>query len=542
MASQRPYPLGVYPSQEPLDPIQDRVPGNDPSWVAGPVMEMSQQWLPIDVCVGGTQALRLNASLFLPQEVEEDESSWKRRIYHATLSPFTVRIAEQAAGLILRKPIQLVSKQEEGEVDPYWEEFAENCDGYGTSLDAFARRLCVSSILYGHAAVLVDYPSTEPAPNLAAERLLGLRPYLIQVDAKNILGWRKRDGSPIAPITQVRLNELVSEPLGEFGDEIVRQIRVLEPGRWRVYRRKADQPGRNSDVATWSVYAEGTTSLGVIPLAVTYSQKVAELISKPPLLPIADLNISHAQRTADLHHSLHVAALPILTLQGFDESGQVGLSANSIILLPPEGGASYVEPASGAFEAQQSFITEIENQMSSLGISTLFAQKMGAETAESKRLSRTDSDSLLSIVSKDLEKALQSAMEMAAAYVGMEAPQVMLDRDFDLQTLEPAQVTQYQALWTNGAITHQTLLEMLKQGEVLPELDVEREVELADQEKAKSMMTQMLPGMAEAGKAPPGVDEEGNPEPEQPTEGESEIRDLVEKRLKKMSGGDDEED
>jgi hypothetical protein len=446
------------------------------------VLTMSEQWLPIDVCLGGTQAFRENAKIFLPQEPEEDEASWRRRIYHATFAPYTVRIAEQAAGLILRKPIQLVSKEEGGEVDPYWEELIKNVDGYGTTLDDFARRLAISSILYGHAAVLVDYPSTEPAPNLAVERLMGLRPYLIMVDAKQIIGWRKSpEASPISPINQIRLNEYVSEPMGEFGDEVVRQIRVLEPGRWRVYRRGSEDEG-------WIVYQEGTTSLPVIPLAVTYSGKMAELMSRPPLLPIADLNISHAQRTADLHHSLHVAALPILTLKGFDEAGQIGLSANSIILLPPEGDGKYVEPASSAFDAQQSFITELENQMSSLGISTLFSQKMGAETAESKRLSRTDSDSLLSIVSKDLQNALQRVMDMAAAYVGMEAPEVMLDRDFDLQVLEAAQVTQYMQLWTNGAITHETLLEMLRQGEVLPNIDIEREVELTQQEKAGNMM------------------------------------------------------
>ena len=38
------------------------------------------------------------------------------------------------------------------------------------------------------------------------------------------------------------------------------------------------------------------------------------------------------------------------------------------------------------------------------------------------------------------------------------------------------------------------------------------------------------------------IDEEGNPEPEQPTEGESEIRSLVEERLKKMAGGDQNDD
>ena len=45
--------------------------------------------------------------------------------------------------------------------------------------------------------------------------------------------------------------------------------------------------------------------------------------------------------------------------------------------------------------------------MRSLGISTLFSQTFVGETAESKQLSRTDSDSLLAVVSKDLERCLQ---------------------------------------------------------------------------------------------------------------------------------------
>ena len=226
-----------------------------------------------------------------------------------------------------------------------------------------------------------------------------------------------------------------------------------------MYKRQVFRKGEGG----WYVHQSGSTSLPVIPLAVTYSNKVGELVSKPPMLPIANLNILHGQRTADLQHALHVAALPIMYLKAFDDTdNEIALSANSAILLPAEGEVGYAEPVGkGTFEAQQAFITELENQMSSLGISTLFAQKLGAETAESKRLSRTDSDSLLSIVSKDLEKCLQNAIDIAAAYVGMEAPQVQLDRDFDTQVLDGPQVAQYVQLWMQGAITQETLLEML---------------------------------------------------------------------------------
>ena len=134
-------------------------------------------------------------------------------------------------------------------------------------------------------------------------------------------------------------------------------------------------------------------------------------MSKPPLLPIANLNILHSQRQGDLQHALHVSALPVLVLKGFDDTdNENALSANSALLMGPDGDASYVEPASSAFDAQQSFITELENQMRNLGISTLFNQTYVGETAEAKAMDRSDSDSLLSIVSQDLENALQNAV------------------------------------------------------------------------------------------------------------------------------------
>ena len=504
------YPSGLYPSQRPpgYAPYQTpndenqlgSVVGDDPSFESDAYLQMSVNWFPIDVAVGGTNFFRYNCETLLAQEPAELEDAWQRRVSRATFSPFTVRIAEQAAGLVLRKPIVLESKEQDGEVDPYWDEFLDNVDGRGTSLPSFARRLLISSLLYGHGGCLVDYPSREAAPSLQAERLAGMRPYFCQVDAKQIIGWRFEEGNPLAQVDQVRINEYVSVPFGEFGDKTIRQVRVLEPGKYRVFRRESDRdidsPGGSQG---WYVHEEGTISLDVVPLALTYSQKVSDFVSSPPLLSIANLNISHAQRSADLAHSLHVAAMPIMVMKGFDDAPDpAGLSVNNAILLPPEGDAFMVEPASQSFQAQQDFISQLEEQMNSLGISTLFAQKMGAETAESKKMSRTDSDSLLVVVSRDLESMLQTAFEMAAAYVGKEAPLVRLDRDFDLQTLDGNQVGQYLQLWNNGAITQETLLGALKKGEILPDVDVEEEVELTSQEKLDNMLTEMVPGEAAA--------------------------------------------
>ena len=237
-----PYPTGYIPpaDQWDLDPYSNQtvyggtIISDSPDFQSGPVIEMSWNWGPIDCVIGGTRWFRERAGLFLPKEPREDDCAWRRRISKATLAPFTVRIAEQAAGLILRKGVQIQSQQDNPDIplDPYWEAFEENVDGLGTDLNTYARRLAISSLLYGHAATLVDYPSTEAASNLKEERERNLRPYFIEVDAPQILGWRRASYSPIAPIEQVRIGQVVSEPYGQFGEKIRRQIIVLEPGKY----------------------------------------------------------------------------------------------------------------------------------------------------------------------------------------------------------------------------------------------------------------------------------------------------------------------
>lgn len=525
------YPNGIYspgsgPSDNPEVNDADTHGGNDPSFLSGAWLEMSERWQPVKVCMGGTQEFREHAAFLLPQEPREDYDAWRRRVSHAVLSPFMTRIADQAAGLICRKPITLKPRDEDGEVDPYWEDvFCKDVDGYGTDIDGFARRVVLSSLLMGHSAILCDFPSTEPAPNLQVERELGLRPYWIPIRADQILGWRKDGDSPIAPIDQIRISEYVSEPLGAFGDRTIRQIRCLRRGSWQIWRK-----GEGG----WALYQEGTTSLPVIPLAVTYSGKVSELVSTPPLMEVAQLNILHAQRQADLQHSLHVAAQPIMYLKAWDDTDStIGLSANSAILLPSDGEVGYAEPASSAFESQQSFITELEQQMENLGISTLFHQTYAAETAEAKALNRTDSDSMLSVVAQDLEQALQNAIDIAGMYLNKEAPLVHVDREFDLQSLDHQQISEYQSLYSNGVITHETLLTMLKEGSVLPDIDVEAEVEAVETSKLS---------MLDLGAAGGSLSEAEEQSPAQSEDGDSEVRQLVAERLRRLGQQNSDEE
>ena len=249
------------------------------------------------------------------------------------------------------------------------------------------------------------------------------------------------------------------------------QIRVLEPGRYEIWRK--DTPGN------WALYESGTTDLEGLPFVTVYGARAATLMSTPPLLEVAYLNVAYAQRFCDYMHSVHVGAMPILTMRGFDPDADspIGISVNTAVLLPVDGGAEYVQPTTDAFDSQLKCLEALEEQISRLGINTLTRQNTTNPAAESKRMDRIDSDSIMALISADLANALTSMLEVAAQYVGIDPPEVVIEQDYDNKLLDGNSITAMLQLFMQNAISQETLLDVLQQGEVLPAgLDIDEEV------------------------------------------------------------------
>jgi len=425
------------------------------------VIAMMSDWSVMAAVTKGTNYLRDMCETYLPQEPREDNDAYQTRVDRSVLSPYTSRLIETAAGAILRKPIHV-------EGDPYWLDLIQNIDGIGSNLNEYARRALVSSLTYGHSAILVDYPAAAGAMNLAEERAMGRRPYFVHIDAPQIWGWRKE------PVTnrllQVRIHDYDVRPLNEFGEEQVEEMRVIYPGRYDLYTL-------GHEVVEFS--ETGGYSLDEIPLVPIYSNRRGALISQPPLLDIANLNITHYQRQADLIHALHIAAMPTLVLEGWDDTtGSATMGVNYAIAMQPGNKAYYVQADATSFDAQMNELQSLEQQMSTLGVTKLFGQKFVAESAEAKRIDQAQSNSVLSIISQELESALNQAFAFAAQYVGIEPPEITIDRDFDYYRLIGQDVSVLAQLNQMGKISDAMLLEVLRRGEVLPDnINIEDEME-----------------------------------------------------------------
>ena len=441
------------------------------------VLDMMKGWEIMKAVTEGTEYLRENSEAFLPLEPREDYDAYLARVNRSVFSPFTQRLIRAATGLVLRKPITLTG-------DPYWTEmFKKDVDGCKSDLDEYARRVLMCSLTYGQSHILVDYPAPSGALSLAEERQQNRRPYWIEVDPNNLYGWRLDRESNYGNLIQARIAEKAVLPDGDFGEKVYDQIRVIEPGKYRIFRKK-EQIEEMYDVSDNSVTGNfemgsadkdykqvesGEFSLGEIPLVTIYSGKVENLVSKPPLLDIAYLNLAHFQRQADLIHSLHVASQPMLVMEGYDDQTKdLAISVNYAMATQPGNKVYYVEPASSAFDAQSAEIKELQMQMATLGISTLSQQKFVAESADARRLDRVDTNSMLAMVSMELEQKLQKAFNLSAEYVGIEPPEVKISRDFDIERLIGQDITALTSLFDQQVIDRDEFRDILVQGEVLP--------------------------------------------------------------------------
>jgi hypothetical protein len=442
----------------------------DPCWA---YLHQAKHWALIDVLRGGTHEIRKKRQLYLPQEPREQDASYDSRLNRSVLSPYLMRIAQLIVGLVLRKEVAL------DEVSDQFLEHAYNIDLTGNNLQVFTRKVLEIAVLYGHAGVLVDMPTEDqPVLTLAEEMDANRRPYWVLYEPKDILGWRTTIKGGVEQLTQVRLRELIMEPDGEFGEKMLYRIRVLEPGNWRLYTQ-VEEGGR------YELSDQGTTSLEYIPFSVCYADKIRALESRPPLLDVAHLNLKHFQVQSDLDWMLHISAVPMLAFFGFPNIvDEVTVGPNEAINFPSDGKAQYIEPGGASFSAQESRLAKIEHEINTLSLAAIAGQKMTAETAQAKRIDRSQGDAGLNTLAQGLEDCLDNCLMFHSAYLGEKSGTVKVNRDFIDVGLDPAEINAYMQLWVSQAITHKTLLEILQDGDVfagVTEFDVEKEIEMTQQ-------------------------------------------------------------
>jgi hypothetical protein len=426
---------------------------NDPN---GAWMNQEPHWGLIEDLIGGTYEVRRRHRRYLPQEPRELDEAYDNRLARSTVPPYFVRLERMLAGMLIRKPVRL------NDVSDTIREQLFDVDLQGNDLNVWCYETARRCIRYGHVGVLVDAPAAGSSG----------RPYWVSYTPREILGWRTELVDGAQKLVQLRLAEKVILPDGDYGEKQVEQIRVLTPGEFEIHQR--------DDNGEMRVVDEGTTSLSEIPFSVAYSNRVNVLESRPPLEDIAELNLKAYQIQSDLDNQLHISAVPMLAFYGFPTAAEeVSAGPGEAISFPADGRAEYIEPAGSSFNSQFERLQQLEKQINELGLSAVLGQKLSAETAEAKRIDRSQGDSTMMVIAQNMQDMIDNCLRFHADYLQeAQAGSSYVNRDFMGSRLEPADITALLQLYTAGTITQETLLTQLSEGEVLgDEFDVEEELD-----------------------------------------------------------------
>ena len=420
--------------------------------------EQEPHWILIEDLLGGTYQMRSKHRKYLMQEPRELDESYDNRLARSVCPPYYIRLERMLAGMLTRKPVRLNDTSDDLRTQLF------DVDLMGNDLNVWTYETARKMIRYGHVGVLVDAPKTGQ----------GGRPYWVTYTPRDILGWRTEMIEGQLQFTQLRLLEKVSEPDGLYGEKITEQVRLLTPDSYEIHRKDKNNK--------YTLYEEGTNPLNRIPFSVAYSNRLNLLESRPPMSDIAELNLKAYQIQSDLDNQLHISAVPMLAFYGFSQAAEeVSAGPGEAIAFPPDGRAEYIEPDGKSYEAQFKRLDRLEGQINELGLAAVLGQKLSAETAEAKKIDRSQGDSTMMVVAQQMQDMIDNCLQYHASYLGSEAGSCFVNRDFLSQRLEPQEIQAYLTLYTSGSITQKTLLEQLTEGEVLgDEFDVEEELEATE--------------------------------------------------------------
>ena len=444
-------------------------------------------WHMVDTLWGGTRAMRAAGKKYLPMMPDEEQAAWKNRIAQSVLTNVYKDTVLKLASKPFKNPVIL-----KNDVPPIISRYRDDIDGQGTSLDVFARNVAESAIHKGVSYIFVDYPPADPDVTKRDEIELGLRPYAVNYDATQIIGWRATVNNGRKVLTQVRIAEEIFVDDGEFNQKVVNRIRVLEPGRYRTFELK-----ESNDQVNWvqvderQVLAKGQP-LNFIPLIAVYANQTGFMMAEPALLDVAFLNVAHWQSDSDQRNILHIARVPVLFSSGLEDDPErpiTKLAIGSATFIRGNSGADlkFVEHSGKGIEAGRQDLADLETRMAELGMNMLVKGRSGTATATARVLDQAEADSPLSMFVREMESALENMLDYFGVFLGLgqdAGGSVELFKDFSLTMRDVDDIKELGQMRARGDISQLTYWNELKRrGLLSDDFDNETEVDLLDLEE-----------------------------------------------------------
>ena len=454
-------------------------------------VEMLPVWSRARDVIAGEDAVKAAGEKYLPRLDSQSDQEFDAYRARASFFNATARTADGYIGQVFRRTPFIKLPDAGSALGRALKDFNHDADMLGTTLSGYAKNILVEVIAVGRAGTLVDW-------EIESEN----RVYVSAYGAENILSWRvERINGRNVPTLVVLYepNGAVSPRGDEFELKASEQILVLRLVRadaddnatyschveiWQPETLARGQTRRKSDKEKWKLIETRIPlrlgkPLPSLPFVFHGPRHSLPAVDKLPLADVIAVNLDHYRLNADYKHGVHFTALPTAWVSGFDKSASLRIGSSTAWVTEQTGAtAGYLEFMGHGLNTFEKAMDRDERLMAVLGSRLLESNKKVGETAEAIELRQTGEHSILGNIATSVSESLSQVLRWAFWWnstekspedVTTEQVTVELNTDFSTKGLSAQDIQAVVAAWQAGAISRETMTDLFRRGEVLPD-------------------------------------------------------------------------
>ncbi|HEJ9811343.1 TPA: DUF4055 domain-containing protein [Proteus mirabilis] len=445
--------------------------------------EFLPEWDMVGDCVDGERVVKSKKDKYLPHPAdnkdEDDKGNerYKRYLARASFLNATGRTLSGLLGIAFSKPVKI-------SIGAGVEYLETDIDGQGQPLTQMIRDALSQNLQRGRAGLLSDFSGS----GIQSEANKG-RSYIRLFTAKEIINWRVTNGKTSLVVLKYQ------EPVDTDDFELQMQNNWIE---LRLVNNVACSRRWHEDgdiKVTERVVLKDAHGipLNELPWSWIGSMNNDHTPDAPPLADIAYLNIKHYQAEADIAESAHTVGQPMVALTGLTDdwverhvSEGFTVGSRKGVLLPQGGDMKFAQPEDR--NIQITLAERREKQMAMLG-AKLVERGTSARTATQAQDEAQTDNSVLSLCSGNVEKAVNRALNFCIQFEGSGEATIEINKVYDIAQLDSQAITALLASLQSGAMRLIDFVKYLQSINIIPQdekpEDVIEEIELS---RANSMM------------------------------------------------------
>ncbi|AXQ69106.1 portal protein [Caulobacter phage CcrBL9] len=428
-------------------------------------------WVKVRDTLAGQRAVKAKGQAYLPKNLGSDDSEYAAYLAGAIFHNMVDQTLNGMTGQVFRRA-PIIRNLPERLVDKIIH-LGQDGSGHVAFTKTVVREVCSM----GRYGVLVDAPTTSGDS------------YAVGYRAEDILDWEIERVDGVQRLTRVLLREFrrvrsvlsgrarIRSGGGAYQYETVYRELVLEniDGRWTYYQNIYDKVGPQgvpTDVLRPVINGNPLTAIPFVFFGPTGNTPDCE---KPPLLDIAELNISHYQDYADFQHGKKYTSLPIYVVPGGSEGGadEYKIGPNTIWEVPLSSTPVILEYKGDGLKTQMNALATKERQIAAIGGRLLPGLGQGiSESSEQATMRGASEQSILMNVILAVQDGMSLVLRYWAAWrdVPMNttaALRYVINSNFLTGFADARVLRAIQMMWEAGLVPIEVLFENLRDLEVL---------------------------------------------------------------------------